>query len=87
MLAFCLGIVMYLAGVLLVFPRYLLGLRETLDPVAEWLVWYSGVPIVIGIVMALIDLLFFHSRKKPDVPVRYTPVREAQGDGRADRLQ
>ena len=77
-LAFCLGIVMYLAGVLLVFPRYLLGLRETLDPVAEWLVWYSGVPIVIGIIMALIDLLWFHSRKKPDVPVRYTPVREAR---------
>lgn len=74
-LAFCLGIAMYLAGVLLVFPRYLLGLRELLDPVAEWLVWYSGVPIVIGIAMALIDLLYFHSRQKPDVPVRYTPVR------------
>ena len=73
-LAFCLGIAMYLAGVLLVFPRYLLGLRELLDPVAEWLVWYSGVPIVIGIAMALIDLLYFHSRQKPDVPVRYTPV-------------
>ena len=75
-LAFCLGIAMYLAGVLLVFPRYLLGLRELLDPVAEWLVWYSGVPIVIGIAMALIDLLYFHSRQKPDVPVRYTPVRQ-----------
>lgn len=74
-LAFCLGVAMYLAGVLLVFPRYLLGLRELLDPVAEWLVWYSGVPIVIGIAMALIDLLYFHSRQKPDVPVRYTPVR------------
>jgi len=74
-LAFGLGIAMYLAGVLLVFPRYLLGLRELLDPVAEWLVWYSGVPIVIGIAMALIDLLYFHSRQKPDVPVRYTPVR------------
>ena len=74
-LVFCLGIAMYLAGVLLVFPRYLLGLREMLDPVAEWLVWYSGVPIVIGIAMALIDLLYFHSRQKPDVPVRYAPVR------------
>ena len=73
-LAFCLGIAMYLAGVMLVFPRYLLGLREMLDPVAEWLVWYSGVPIVIGIAMALVDLLYFHSRQKPDVPVRYTPV-------------
>ena len=73
-LAFCLGIAMYLAGVMLVFPRYLLGLREMLDPVAEWLVWYSGVPIVIDIAMALVDLLYFHGRQKPDVPVRYTPV-------------
>lgn len=73
-LVFSLGMVMYLAGVLLVFPRYLLGLHDLLDPVAEWLVWYSGVPIVIGIAMALVDLLYFLSRQKPDVPVRYTPV-------------
>lgn len=77
-LSFCLGIMIYLAGVLLVFPRYLLGLREALDPVAEWLVWYSGVPIVAGIAMALVDVLLFHGRKKPDVPVRYAPVREAR---------
>lgn len=73
-IAFCIGIIMYLAGVLLVFPRYLLGMRETLDPVAEWLVWYSGFPILLGISAALVDLLFLFERKKPDVPVRYTPV-------------
>jgi hypothetical protein len=73
-LAFCLGVVMYLAGVLLVFPRYLLGLHDMLDPAAAWLVWYSGVPIVVGIFLALIDLLYFFSRKKPDLPVRYAPV-------------
>ncbi len=73
-LCFCLGLAMYLAGVLLVFPRYLLDLREWLDPVAEWLVWYSGVPIVVGIALALVDLLYFHQRKKPDQPVRYKPI-------------
>ena len=73
-LCFCLGLAMYLAGVLMVFPRYLLGLRELLDPIAEWLVWYSGVPIVAGIALALTDLLFFHARKKPDRPVRYKPI-------------
>ncbi|QIK96887.1 glycosyltransferase family 2 protein [Sphingomonas sp. HDW15A] len=73
-LAFCVGLFMYLAGVLLVFPRYLLGLHEILDPVAAWLVWYSGVPIVAGIFLALTDLLYFFSRKKPDLPVRYSPV-------------
>lgn len=74
-LSFCAGMAMYLVGVLLVFPRYLLGLRETLDPVAEWLVWYSGVPIVAGMTLALFDLLILLQRKKPDVPVRYDPVR------------
>ena len=73
-LCFCLGLAMYLAGVLMVFPRYLLGLRAVLDPVAEWLVWYSGVPIVAGIALALLDLLYFHGRKKPDRPVRYKPI-------------
>ena len=74
-ISFCIGILMYVAGVLLVFPRYLLGLHELLDPVAGWLVWYSGIPILLGISAGLVDLLFLLDRKKPDVPVRYVPVR------------
>ena len=73
-LFFCLGIAMYLFGVLLVFPRYILGLNAVLDPVSEWAVWYSGVPIVAGLTLALIDLLFFLDHKKPDVPVRFEPL-------------
>lgn len=73
-LCFCLGIAMYLFGVLLVFPRYLLGLNAVLEPVAAWMVWYSGIPIVAGLALALVDLLYFLERKKPDVPVRYSPV-------------
>ena len=74
-LCFVFGIVMYMAGVLLVFPRYLLNLHAALDPVAEALVWYSGVPILLGATLALIDLLFLLERKKPTAPVRFTPVR------------
>jgi cellulose synthase/poly-beta-1,6-N-acetylglucosamine synthase-like glycosyltransferase len=74
-LCFCFGLTGYLAGVLLVFPRYVLGLHALLDPVAEWLVWYSGMPIVLGLCLALIDLLVFLTHKKPAVPVRYDPVR------------
>ncbi|WP_332773028.1 glycosyltransferase [Phenylobacterium sp.] len=73
-LFFCLGIASFLLGVLLVFPRYLLDLHELLDPVAEWLVWYSGVPIVLGLTLAGFDLLFLLGTKKPNVPVRYEPV-------------
>src|SRR6476661_1836222 len=75
-LCFCLGLVGYLAGVLLVFPRYLLEMHALLDPIAEWLVWYSGMPIVLGLGLALIDLLVLLTRKKPAVAVRYEPVRK-----------
>ncbi|MEO7247050.1 MAG: glycosyltransferase [Novosphingobium sp.] len=74
MLCFVAGLLMYLAGVLLVFPRYLLGLHALLDPVAEWLVWYSGVPIMLGILLSLFDLLYLLQHKKPEAPVRYTPI-------------
>lgn len=73
-LLFCGGLAMYLAGVLLVFPRYLLGLNAVLEPAAAWLVWYSGVPIVAGIVLALLDVLLFLRAKKPDVPLRHRPL-------------
>jgi hypothetical protein len=75
-LIFCLGIAMYLLGVLLVFPRYLLGLNALLEPVSEWAVWYSGVPIVAGMSLALVDLLLFLDHKKPNVPVGYQPVTD-----------
>jgi hypothetical protein len=73
-LLFCFGISTFLFGVLLVFPRYLLGLNRLLLPANEWIVWYSGVPIVIGIALALADLLIYFKFKKPDVPVRYQPL-------------
>lgn len=74
-LAFCIGLTMYVAGILLVFPRYLLGMRDLLDPLAHALVWYSGAPLLAGIGLALFDLLFLLQRKKPDLPVRYEPIR------------
>ena len=73
-LIFCIGLSGYLFGVLLVFPRYLLGLNGVLEPVSEWIVWYSGMPTVAGVVLALADLLLFLDRKRPDVPVRYLPL-------------
>src|SRR5207248_10050425 len=62
---FCVGTVMYVAGNLLVFPRYLLGLYKILTPVSVWLVWYSGLPMVTGLMYAFIDLVFFFEQKRP----------------------
>jgi hypothetical protein len=73
---FCIGIATYLAGVLLVFPRYLLGLNSWLEPISQAIVWYSGVPIVLGIALALTDLLLFLDRKRPNMPVRYRPLAD-----------
>ncbi|MFL6727953.1 MAG: glycosyltransferase [Sphingomicrobium sp.] len=73
-LLFCTGITGYLFGVLLVFPRYLLGLNAVLEPVSEWIIWYSGVPVVAGAALALTDVLLFLKRKKPNVAVRYDPL-------------
>ena len=75
---FCVGTLMYVAGVLMVFPRYLLGLYKVLTPVAEWLVWYSGLPIVLGLALALIDLLFLFERKRPLRNHRDEPLGNAR---------
>jgi hypothetical protein len=69
------GLAMYLAGVMMVFPRFLLGLNHTLKPVSEWVVWYSGIPTVGGILLVLFDLLFLLEHKRSDVPVRFTPLK------------
>lgn len=74
-LSFLFGMAMYLTGTLLVFPRYLLNMHALLDPVAWALVWYSGVPVMIGITLALFDLLYMLRHKKPDTPVRFIPVQ------------
>ncbi|HEX7852395.1 MAG TPA: glycosyltransferase [Sphingobium sp.] len=68
------GLVMYLFGVLLFIPRYILPFHQWWNALSEWLVWYSGIPLVLGLVLTVIDLLYLFSHRKPDVPVRYDPV-------------
>jgi len=70
-LLFSIGIAGFLLGVLLVFPRYILDLHGLLDPVAAWLVWYSGIPCVLGLSLAVFDLLVLLRRKKPNAAIRY----------------
>lgn len=67
------GLAMYLLGVAMVVPRYVLALDGLLKPVSEWLVWYSGLPLVIGTAMVLFDLLVLLDRKRSTAPLRYDP--------------
>jgi hypothetical protein len=73
-LLFCFGITAYLFGVALVVPRYLLGLNAHLRTVNEWIVWYSGIPVTLGVGLALVDVLALLSRKRSDEPIRFDPV-------------
>jgi len=68
------GIVMYLVGVLMVFPRYLLGLNELLLPLNEAIVWYSGIPLVIGLALALMDLLFLLGARRHGHVLRHYDI-------------
>jgi GT2 family glycosyltransferase len=70
-LAFSCGIVMYLLGVAMAIPRLLLGLNTLLLPLNEWIVWYSGVPVVAGIAMALTDLVWLLGSKRDPLPLRF----------------
>jgi glycosyltransferase involved in cell wall biosynthesis len=72
----CVAMVMYLIGVLMVAPRYLLGLEAMLRPVSEWLVWYSGVPLVVGILLSFLDLFVLLSGKRTRRQHRYSPLRD-----------
>ncbi len=73
-LVFVFGLAMYLSGVLLGVPRYAFGLHS-LRGVQQWLVWYSGIPLLSGITLALVDLLILLDRKRTRRRVRHD-VRE-----------
>lgn len=66
----CIATAMYLFGVLLVIPRYLLGMNAILLPLNEWIVWYSGMPMTLGFTLILVDLLLFFPYKRPSSVVR-----------------
>lgn len=71
----CIGFAMYLFGVLLALPRNLLGGGEQFRAINEWIVWYSGVPLVLGLALAGIDIFVLLSRKRSHrLGVRHDPL-------------
>ena len=64
------GVTVYMLGVVLSVPRYLLGNPVWFVTLCEWIAWYSGMPIFFGLVLAAIDLFVLLRRKRslePDV--------------------
>jgi hypothetical protein len=75
-LLFFIGIVLYLVGVGLVIPRYLLGLDRALRPLSEDMVWYSGIPVTLGIGAVVFDLFVLLAHKRIDEPIRFDPITD-----------
>ena len=75
-LLFFLGIAMYLFGVALVVPRFLLGLNRVLYPISEGMVWYSGIPVTLGLGAVAFDLFVLLSHKRIDEPIRSDPIAD-----------
>ncbi len=70
-----LGMTMYLFGVLLAVPRNLLGGGDEFLAFNEGIVWYSGVPVMLGLCLAMADLFLLFGRKRsPRLEVRHDPI-------------
>jgi hypothetical protein len=72
----CVGLTMHLIGVVMVIPRYLLGMNDLLLPFNQWIVWYSGVPIMLGFGLALTDLFVLFPGKRRGNEVRCDSLAE-----------
>jgi hypothetical protein len=59
----CFAAAMYLLGVVMVVPRALFH-SPLLLAINEWIVWYSGVPLVLGMLLAGLDLFLLLGRKR-----------------------
>ena len=75
-LALAFGMISYFLGVLLVIPRYILGLNDYLLRTNEFIVWYSGMPVMLGIAFISIDLFLLLSTRREGRVVRFAPVAD-----------
>jgi cellulose synthase/poly-beta-1,6-N-acetylglucosamine synthase-like glycosyltransferase len=68
------GFCAYVFGVLLAFPRNVLGLGGEFLRFNEILVWYSGVPVFIGFALSAIDLFVLLPKKRLNARTSLEPV-------------
>ncbi len=70
----CFGMAAYLFGVAMAVPRYLFGLNHLLMSLNEWIVWYSGMPVMAGFLLAGADIVFLLPGKRRPADVRFDLV-------------
>jgi hypothetical protein len=67
------GLLGFVFGASLGIPRILLSIPK-LIAVQQEIIWFSGVPIVLGLALALADVLLFFDAKRFGTPMRVMPV-------------
>ena len=73
-LATILAISLYSFGTILGLFNFVLSRPYILTVVAENLVWYSGIPLIVGLFLIAFDLLFLLENKRDKSPVRFDVV-------------
>lgn len=68
------GLGAYVFGTMLGVPRLLLGNPTLLLKINEWVVWYSGVPLVAGLALGAVDLFVLIDHKRQLRPFRDRPI-------------
>lgn len=76
-LCVCAGLICYLLGVAMVVPRWLFGLNNMLLPLDVAIVWYSGIPVVVGFALALVDLFVLFPTKRRRRAARFDPTQSS----------
>jgi glycosyltransferase involved in cell wall biosynthesis len=70
-----LGIFLYSVGVLIAVPRRLLFNTSQALLINEWLVWYSGIPFLVGWLFILLDLFVLYPAKRKNDYIKYDRIR------------
>ena len=69
------GVGTYLTGVLMALPRRVLFGSVFMLKFNEALVWYSGIPLLVGLIMILLDLFVLYPKKRKNEYIYYDPIK------------
>lgn len=69
------GVSSYCLGVLMALPRRLLLGGDVLLRFNEALVWYSGIPVMLGLILILIDFFVLYPKKRTNEYIDYNPIK------------